>query len=184
MIKTVENSKQKLRCHMRALLQAMPVDQKRAAGELVATHVKSWLTKRFDTPVSIALFDALPDEIDTIPLDSVLVELRASCHIPYINQENRLSFTLRECVGPSNDNLRVIFVPGLAFNQLGHRLGRGKGYYDRTLAELKSLGFPCPLLVGLAMDEQIVAEIPLEEHDVAMDYLCTPALGMIRISRN
>ncbi|MEY2466031.1 MAG: 5-formyltetrahydrofolate cyclo-ligase, partial [Verrucomicrobiota bacterium] len=64
--------------------------------------------------------------------------------------------------------LDLILVPGVAFELHGRRLGRGKGFYDRLLADMR--GTTC----GVAFDEQIVAEIPVEPHDVHLDYLLTP----------
>lgn len=59
-------------------------------------------------------------------------------------------------------------VPGLAFDRDGGRLGRGKGYYDRLLPRL------CCPKAGIAFDERIVDEVPLEKHDVKMDMVITP----------
>ena len=55
----------------------------------------------------------------------------------------------------------LILVPGLAFDRTGRRLGRGKGYYDRFLANFhgKTMG-----ICG-----QLVPEIPVERHDITMD---------------
>lgn len=59
--------------------------------------------------------------------------------------------------------IELAVVPGLAFDLAGHRLGRGKGYYDRLLPRLR-----CPRL-GLAFPCQILDEVPIEPHDVALD---------------
>jgi 5-formyltetrahydrofolate cyclo-ligase len=60
-------------------------------------------------------------------------------------------------------------VPAVAFDERGMRLGYGGGYYDRLLPLLR----PDCLRVGLAFDEQILAEIPAEAHDVAVDLIVT-----------
>jgi 5-formyltetrahydrofolate cyclo-ligase len=62
----------------------------------------------------------------------------------------------------------LILVPGLAFDLRGHRLGRGKGYYDQLLRGLG--GITC----GVAFDQQIVAGIPVEPHDVRVNRVLTP----------
>lgn len=65
-------------------------------------------------------------------------------------------------------SLQGFLIPGLAFSQQGHRLGRGKGYYDRTLSEASGIR------VGVCYDMQVTEEIgPLEKHDLKMDYLIT-----------
>ncbi|RMG32676.1 MAG: 5-formyltetrahydrofolate cyclo-ligase [Planctomycetota bacterium] len=63
----------------------------------------------------------------------------------------------------------AVFVPGLAFDPHGGRLGYGGGYFDRTLFEKPSAA-PA---VGLAFDCQVVARCPMEPHDVGVDLLIT-----------
>ena len=55
----------------------------------------------------------------------------------------------------------LFFVPGIAFTADGHRMGRGKGYYDRLLAHpsFRSTAF------GVCFAEQLVAHLPMEDHD-------------------
>ena len=62
-----------------------------------------------------------------------------------------------------------IFVPAVAYNRTGHRLGRGGGYYDRFLAGRATRAFSC----GVAFECQVLDEIPLREHDCAVDALVT-----------
>ncbi len=63
----------------------------------------------------------------------------------------------------------LVLVPGLAFDPNGNRLGRGKGYYDRLLSQSSSR----TALVALAFEEQILERLPVEPHDVKMDYIVT-----------
>jgi 5-formyltetrahydrofolate cyclo-ligase len=63
----------------------------------------------------------------------------------------------------------VVFVPGVAFDSRGNRLGRGKGWYDRLIE--KELGEAT--LVALAYDFQIVDEVPTEDWDQRVHYLVT-----------
>jgi 5-formyltetrahydrofolate cyclo-ligase len=67
--------------------------------------------------------------------------------------------------------LDFILVPGVAFDPSGRRIGRGKGFYDRLLAETNSS--KC-VKCGIALDEQIVPRIPSEPHDIAMNVILTP----------
>ncbi len=64
--------------------------------------------------------------------------------------------------------LDLVLVPGVAFDLQGHRLGRGKGYYDRLLADVR--GVKC----GVAFDEQMVDAVPAGPHDVQVDCIVTP----------
>ncbi len=61
----------------------------------------------------------------------------------------------------------LCFIPGVAFDHKGVRLGRGKGYYDRLLKHI-----PAPK-AGLGYACQYVPDLPSAPHDVRMDYLLT-----------
>ena len=70
----------------------------------------------------------------------------------------------------SNDKIDVVFVPLLAFDTKGHRVGYGKGFYDNFLASCK----PNTIKIGVSFFE---AEAEIEdvfEHDVTLDYCVTP----------
>ncbi len=63
----------------------------------------------------------------------------------------------------------VVLVPGLAFDLQGNRLGRGKGYYDRFLgrSDMRQA-----TVVGISWKLQLVESIPIESHDIPMDWIC------------
>lgn len=65
------------------------------------------------------------------------------------------------------EDIDLILVPGIAFDSKGHRIGYGKGYYDRLLQKTNSLK------IGIAYDFQSLNKIPSEKHDVTMDYIIT-----------
>lgn len=65
-------------------------------------------------------------------------------------------------------SLEAILVPGIAFDRRGHRLGYGRGYYDRLLPTLAKA-----VRVGVAFDAQVVEELPAEPHDARLDWLVT-----------
>ena len=67
----------------------------------------------------------------------------------------------------------IVLLPLLAFDGQGHRLGRGGGFYDRTLAELKKRG-DCRF-IGLAFDMQMVDKCPIAPHDEALHAVLTPS---------
>jgi len=62
----------------------------------------------------------------------------------------------------------LIILPGVAFDTFGYRIGYGKGYYDRYLANKRQMS-----RVALAFSCQIVDEIPKEIHDIKMDKIVT-----------
>jgi 5-formyltetrahydrofolate cyclo-ligase len=66
------------------------------------------------------------------------------------------------------NRLDLIMVPGLGFDARGRRLGRGKGFYDRLLSAAS--GVKC----GICFEEQLLPEIPVEPHDILLDFVATP----------
>ncbi len=63
----------------------------------------------------------------------------------------------------------LVLLPGVAFDLQGHRIGYGKGFYDKTVHSMEGQG----KLVGLCYDFQIVEKIPGQMHDVKMDRIVT-----------
>lgn len=179
---------------MLALLKKLTPEERHKAGELVSNHITAWLSRLSPPPLKIAYFISMADEISTNAIDLRLQELHINRAVPIIDKPNQLRFVAiphHMTMAQFSDmphhiidahNLDVILVPGLAFDKQGHRLGRGQGYYDKALAKLMA-GDKRALFVGLSMDEQIQSSIPHEKHDVAMDYLCTPRLGIIKTTR-
>ena len=68
---------------------------------------------------------------------------------------------------PLNE-LDLVLVPALGLDPGGHRLGRGKGYYDRLLAATS--GVKC----GIVFDSQVLPAIPAAPHDIKLDCILTP----------
>ncbi|WP_433945674.1 5-formyltetrahydrofolate cyclo-ligase [Paenibacillus sp. SN-8-1] len=81
-------------------------------------------------------------------------------------------------------DIDLVVVPGLAYDLTGGRIGFGGGYYDRFMEQLggqcREAGQPMPLLAALVLREQIVTDIPMEEHDFRLNLLFTAA-GVVRI---
>ena len=69
-----------------------------------------------------------------------------------------------------NDKIEVVFIPLLAFDSQGNRVGYGKGFYDRFLADCK----PETLKIGLSFFEAETEIIDVIVSDVKLDYCVTP----------
>ena len=67
--------------------------------------------------------------------------------------------------------LNVLFMPLVAADKIGNRMGMGGGYYDRTLAKAKSK----PLKIGWAYDFQLVDKLDSNPWDIKLDALITPS---------
>jgi len=136
----------------------------------------------------ILSFAPLPEEIDIWPLLPEALSAGKKVALPRFDSATNAyvacrvenldrdlvsgKFGIREpgahCPRISAAARDLILVPGVAFDLNGHRLGRGKGFYDQLLASLR--GGKC----GVSFDQQVVREIPVESHDVRLDCLLTP----------
>jgi 5-formyltetrahydrofolate cyclo-ligase len=67
------------------------------------------------------------------------------------------------------EEIAFVVVPAMAFDARGRRLGRGGGFYDRFLSQRGLNALAC----GVAMDEQILPDLPAEPHDVPVDMVVT-----------
>jgi 5-formyltetrahydrofolate cyclo-ligase len=76
-----------------------------------------------------------------------------------------------QCLPIKPEEIDWVLVPGLAFDLHCYRLGRGAGHYDRLLPRLR----PDASRWALGYDCQIVADLPAEPHDVALDGVATPS---------
>jgi 5-formyltetrahydrofolate cyclo-ligase len=100
-------------------------------------------------------------------------DLYVACQIREADADLRTGrFGVREpretCDTIPLNRLDLMLVPGLAFDMNGHRLGRGKGYYDRLLSVAGARA------CGVAFDEQLVGRVPSEPHDVRVNCILTP----------
>ncbi|WP_068994251.1 5-formyltetrahydrofolate cyclo-ligase [Kangiella sediminilitoris] len=77
-----------------------------------------------------------------------------------------------EAVKPTD--LSLVFMPLVAFDKDGNRLGMGGGYYDTTFADVSQNQTGNPLLVGLAYNLQKVPQVPTDKWDLQMDAVITP----------
>ena len=139
--------------------------------------------------LTVMAYWPLPDEVDIRPLINALVAQGATVLLPKVVDDEHMelrryasqndltegAFHIMEPTGApftDYDKIDVALIPGMAFDAAGHRLGRGKGYYDRFLASLRPSGLipqPSPLLLGVCFPFQRVAEVPTEEHDICVD---------------
>ncbi len=124
---------------------------------------------------TVLLYHALPDEVDTSLLLSAAVESGKTILLPRVDGE-RLTlhpydpsqmqsgeYGIMEPQTPEIPESRygeieMVLVPGMAFDRRGHRLGRGKGFYDRLLPSLNRARF-----IGICFPFQIVAKVPYDK---------------------
>ncbi|OGJ43912.1 5-formyltetrahydrofolate cyclo-ligase [Candidatus Peregrinibacteria bacterium RIFCSPLOWO2_02_FULL_48_14] len=174
--------KQALRQEMREKRKALsPASYAKKSGEIhkQLENLKEWQSAR-----TVLLYVSNEAEVDTHALLHDALEKNRRVFVPKTVGENLVICPLREWedLKPGNfgilepceiveeahpESMDLILVPGLAFDRRGHRLGYGKGFYDKLLKNTR--GFK----VGLAFSEQVVEELPTEAHDVPLDLIIT-----------
>jgi 5-formyltetrahydrofolate cyclo-ligase len=183
---TIREAKQRLRGEVYAALERMTAAERAAASEQARAFLRRQVC--WTTAQSVLFFAPLPGELDIWPLLTEALAAGKRVALPRFLRSSKTyevceildpqtdleagHFGIREpkqaCQGLASGRMDLILVPGVAFGARGHRLGRGKGYYDQLLAKWE--GTTC----GVAFDQQMATEIPVEPHDVRLDYVLTP----------
>ncbi len=183
---SIPERKQQLRDELRAKLKELPAEEQKALSAQAATLLQQQSPWRQAS--SVLFYAPLNYEIDLRPLMAVALEQNKLVALPKFIPDSgsygafqlkNLSVDcapgkfgihepLESCPAWPLNQLDLVLVPGVGFDFAGHRLGRGKGFYDRLLAEVS--GIRC----GVAFDGQMIAAIPCEPHDVGLDCILTP----------
>jgi len=181
-----QGAKAELRAKMRAVLKNLSAEKRRLDSEKLCANLKEQSV--FQNAGSILFFAPLPEEPDLWPLLNEMLAGKKMVALPCFDADNETyvprhvqdihveilsgKFGIREpattCIAIPLDDLDLVLVPGVAFALDGHRIGRGKGFYDRLLENFTGEK------IGITFDEQIVETIPAEENDVLMDLILTP----------
>jgi 5-formyltetrahydrofolate cyclo-ligase len=188
--------RKRLRKALRARRRAVSAAERNAAAHLIARHVDSWL--HLQPSWRIALYAALPEELDATPLLELARARGCSLYLPRIDRHSlgrRMQFVEMSSRHRSNRLgiaepegsriigarwLDVVFLPLVGFDTRGVRLGTGGGYYDRAFAFRRwRQVWHTPRLVGLAYSFQQVEAIIPAAHDVLLDAVVTEK-GVIR----
>lgn len=159
--------------------------QEHSAAESSALLAALQSESHFANARTLLLYSALPDEVQINPLFDGLIAQGKTILLPRVvsdtDMELRLytgadslqpgAFGIMEPTGPLYTDyaaIDVAVIPGMAFDADGHRLGRGKGYYDRFLSKLSTLNTKL-YKIGLCFPWQLVNEVPSDAHDIMMD---------------
>jgi 5-formyltetrahydrofolate cyclo-ligase len=182
-------ARRQLRRELRTRRRAITGLARKQAARDVARHVAaSGLLRR---GARIGLYFSSEEELDAGPL-LALAQARG-CHLFLPRITSRRLAQMRffaagkqwragpwgmiEPVGgtpASARSLDVVFLPLVGFDDAGHRIGMGKGFYDRHFAHRRSLRrLRRPLLVGVAYQAQHVPLLPHASHDVPLDGIVT-----------
>jgi 5-formyltetrahydrofolate cyclo-ligase len=152
------------------------------AAERLAARFPIKLFRRYGPVVSG--YSAIGEELDPAPLLERLKAEGATIVLPRVEPSGQLTFRRPEKMekgpfglsqpSPAAEELRpnLMLAPLLAFDLRGRRLGYGKGYYDRAVAQLRATGRI--FYLGLAYAQQQADVVPHEPHDALLDWVETP----------
>ena len=184
MTSSASNPKSALRQHIRDRLGQISL----AVRMVESLELCARLEPQLQSAHTILFFAPLPDELDVWPLLEKLLPAKKICALPAFDAAAQLyssrrvknletdiftgkfdiSEPLPTCEEIPLNQFDLVLVPGMAFDQSGNRLGRGRGFYDRILAAAS--GIKC----GVAYDFQLLGKIPVEPHDARVNFIFTP----------
>ncbi|MBL4802622.1 MAG: 5-formyltetrahydrofolate cyclo-ligase [Emcibacter sp.] len=154
----------------------------------IAGEVQRGIKARRGEPHIVAGFSAIQTEIDCLFILKALSAIQCRCALPVIKDKNQpLIFrewdlaedlvdshfgTMEPGANCSDVMPDIILVPMLAFDETGHRLGYGGGYYDRTLEYYRNKGHAFTA-IGIAFEGQKRDQIPVADYDQPLDIIVT-----------
>lgn len=178
----IKDRKNLLRQRMRLQRKLLSSEDRHEKETMIVQQCHEIINNYSQSGNFIAAYRSLPAELN---IDKLFLNYSFNWLFPRVEGDDLLFYHVRNekdfemgtygileprktltCV--SLENCHLIFIPGLAFDRRGRRLGMGKGYYDRALALFKGLK------VGVAFECQLTEEeLPHEPHDIYMDFIIT-----------
>lgn len=175
-----------LREQMRAHLAAHDAGEARAKSAAIWERLS--ILREFSGAKCLLSYVSAKDEVETHGLIRQLLAMGRRVCVPYCDAATQgyLASEVRdfdadmttgrfgipeprpEAIRPAAlDQIDVVLVPGLAFDETGNRLGRGLGHFDRLLQQTSGVR------IALAFDFQLLEEVPTEAHDARMGFIVT-----------
>lgn len=192
----VAERKARLRSELLAARRAVPEGVRRTESGQIRDHLREAVGDATTVcayvpmgtePGSPEILDALSRLCPTVLLpvvhigpDGEHLPLQWGRYVP--GRLTRGRFGANEPAGPwlpasAVATAEVMLIPALAVDRRGVRLGRGGGFYDRSL----SLCAPGIRLVAVVRDSEVLDEVPGEPHDVHMTHALTPGAGLMTL---
>ena len=175
-----------------------PADRAMCSKQIV-THVIEWIQRSEnsveDCPFNAAMvYLSMKSEVETHELVESLLNQGKQVIAPVVDTKSGQLITRRiqnlekdlvrhrygmlepnaTCPIFPPDQLQLIFVPGIAFDMNGYRLGYGKGFYDRFLPTC-----PDAITIGVAFETQLVEDTYPQPWDIPVKHIFTEK-GQIR----
>mgnify|MGYP001069741122 CR=1 FL=1 len=184
---TLAHEKSTLRAQMRHAMEAMSNEDAARRADALAERVLGWAPLASARCVMVYL--SMAGEAGTGALIERLLEAGVDVAGPRVDWDARtiapaqIQDAMADVVegrlgvpepaphtsGIAVESIDVVLVPALAFDLRGFRLGRGAGFYDRFLADVRRRG----LALGYGYEAQVAQRVPTEPHDARLDALAT-----------
>lgn len=176
------SQKQKIREYSIQRRASIPSQDKTQANAQIMTTLLHYIQSL--NRMNICIYLSLPDEVDTWPLLSYCKQKKKVLIIPKIEELDLHLYRIQSpddleegtfhlwqpkqtCSQYLPQDVDIFIVPGVAFDPFGHRLGWGKGYYDKLLSTVTAYK------IGLGYSQQIFPLLPQEAYDIVMDVVIT-----------
>ena len=180
--------KAQLRAQSKKYRAELGADERARTSQIVCEILEDWLQTRAETRIAIYLATPLEPNLDALASELIRrdkivcaprLETSAAtgtmcfARLLDLNAVSRGIYGVRAPISEQIVRPEIVLVPGLTFDKNGGRLGMGGGYYDRVLSDI-------PVRIGVCFGGQIVDEVPLEAHDIRMDWVASET-GIKRI---
>lgn len=179
--------KQELRKQIRAAKRAVPFCEKLNRSRLIMSQVDG--LDQFVQADVVLLYWSMEDEVQTHEFVEKWYKTKTIL-LPCVDGDDLLlrQYTGKDCMQKGEqfgieeptgetftdlNRIKAIIVPGVAFDNEGHRMGRGRGFYDRLLKAT-----PNAYKIGVCFDFQIVKHVPVEPHDVNMNVVISEPVNL------
>ena len=183
-VESVPQTKSDLRREMIARRDALPADARSEAAEVIAARI---FPLSIPAGATVSGFMPMKTEINLLPLMKKLADAGVQLALPVTGRRGQpltmRAWTWGEPLVSGVWGIRepkpeapqvdpdILLVPLLAFDRAGRRLGYGGGFYDLTLAQLRSR--KAVIAVGLAFAAQEIASVPTTPRDATLDLVLT-----------
>jgi 5-formyltetrahydrofolate cyclo-ligase len=175
-------NKEQLRQECKRVRANIDPRARRQSSLAICRHIENWVI--FQKAAGVLTYIAMGSEVDLVPLlknhpdkrwgiPRVLTGGQMRFHHYQPEKLVRHTYGMLEpepdCPVIRPEEVELVLVPGLGFDQHGWRLGYGGGFYDRYLSKIKGVS------AGITFQALLTRQIPHTDHDVAVQFLITEA---------
>lgn len=175
-------TKSDLRSHIRQKRKVLDEDHLKERSVRITDNLFS--IKEIIDKNSFMIYSDFDNEVMTCYISQRLSDMSKAVFMPVVKGEdihiypltddmkvNQFGIKEPECTGicAKPSDIDVYIIPGICFDKKGGRIGFGRGYYDRLLADARRDA----VKVAIAFEFQLVDDAFSEDHDIMMDYIIT-----------